>query len=185
MRKYFFWKFQKQPSVEVLRIFNAGHVLESWWIEFLDKKKDVEVLCVNMPCRHINPFYRIHGRIDVLIQKGYGELEVHEMKTIKSFGRWLEEPKIEHVNQIQFYLNVLGIESGSIDYVNKLGFLHGKDVIDKRFPIQRDKSVFKLLIGRAHNLFGAFMADIPPPVEKCWKCDGYCIYNDECGGEIL
>ena len=84
------------------------------------------------------------------------------------------------MNQLQFYLNVLGVEAGCIDYINKLAFLHGRDVVDRRFRIQRDENVYRMLRGRAHLLFGALMANIPPPKEKCWKCEGYCAYLKEC-----
>ena len=85
---YFDRKIGKTPSIDLFRIFNSGRVRESWWIDFLDLKKDIAVLGVNIPCRHINSFYRVHGRADVLVQWEYGEIEVHEIKTIKSFGSW-------------------------------------------------------------------------------------------------
>jgi hypothetical protein len=72
---------------------------------------------------------------------------------------------VEHVNQIPFYLNVLGIDSGSIDYLNKLGFLHGKDVIDKRFQIQVIRVCIKCLLGEL-TIYLGLMADIPPPGRK-------------------
>lgn len=177
---YFNRKIGKPYSLDLLRIFNSGRVLESWWIDLLDQRNDVFILGENVPCRHINSFYRIHGRADVLLQREYSMIEVHEIKSIKSFGSWMDEPKLEHVNQLQFYLNVLGVENGSIDYINKLAFLYGKGIIDRRFYIRRDEGIYRTLLGRAHELFGALMSDITPPKEKCWKCDGYCTYHEEC-----
>ena len=87
------------------------------------------------------------------------------------------------MNQLQFYLNILGVENGSIDYINKLAFLHGRDVVDRRFQIRRDKGVYEILLERGHKLYGALMANIPPPKEKCWKCQGYCSYDEECESE--
>ena len=75
---YFGRKIGKPPSLDLLRIFNSGRVLESWWIDLLDQRKDVFVLGENVPCRHINSFYRVHGWADVLLQREYGEIEVHE-----------------------------------------------------------------------------------------------------------
>ncbi|MCW4049135.1 MAG: CRISPR-associated protein Cas4 [Candidatus Bathyarchaeota archaeon] len=176
-------KYGKKPSTESLRVFNAGRVLESWWIDLLERRKDIEIIRENMPCRHINSFYRIYGRADVVLQRDYGQLEVHEIKTIKCFGSFLEEPKPEHVNQLQFYLNTLGIEVGYIDYINKQTFINGYNTIDKKFKIKRDKRTHKKLLKRAHALFGALIVDIPPVREPCWKCQGYCLYQDECTKE--
>jgi len=173
-------KYGKKPSTESLRVFNAGRVLESWWIDLLERRKDIEVIREDMPCRHINSFYRIHGRADVVIQRDLGNLEVHEIKTIKCFGSFLEEPKPEHVNQLQFYLNTLGIEKGHIDYINKQTFINGYNKIDKKFEINRNKRTYKKLLKRAHTLFGALLVDIPPSKEECWKCKGYCQYISEC-----
>lgn len=180
---FFDRKYGKKPSTESLRVFNAGRVLESWWIDLLDRRKDIEVIREDMPCRHITSFYRIHGRADVVIQRDHGQLEVHEIKTIKCFGSFLEEPKPEHVNQLQFYLNTLGIEVGYIDYINKQTFINGYNTIDKKFRIKRDKRVYKRLLKRAHTLFGALLADIPPLREPCWKCLGCCLYQDECSNK--
>ena len=177
---YFDRKIDKPPPLDLLRIFNSGRVLESWWMDLVNKRNDVFILGKYVPCLHINSFYRIHGRADVFVQREYGKIEVHEIKTIKSIGSWLDKPKPEHVNQLQFYLNILGVEAGSIDYINKFAFLYGNDIIDHRFSIQRDDRVYKVLLSRTHELFGALMADIPPPKEKCWKCEGYCSYQQEC-----
>ena len=83
---YFDRKIGKPTPLDFPRIFNCGRVLEDWWIDFLNRKKNLAILDVNLPCRHINPFYRIHERVDVLLQYEYNKIEVHEIKTIKSFG---------------------------------------------------------------------------------------------------
>jgi hypothetical protein len=67
----------------------------------------------------------------------------------------MDMPKLEHINQLQFYLNVLGVEAGSIDYINKNAFLNGEDIIDQRFPIYRDEKVYRERLERAHELFGS------------------------------
>jgi hypothetical protein len=169
-------KYGKPSTTDNLRVYNAGKVLESWWINLLERGKDINIIRTNMPCRHINPFYRIHGRADAVIQNNYGQLEVHEVKTIKCFGSFLEEPKPEHVNQLQFYLNVLGVDTGYIDYINKQTFINGSSSIDKRFKIKRDPRIYKRIIRRAHSFFGSLLVDIPPLKEPCWKCQGFCQY---------
>lgn len=164
----------------MLRVFNSGNVLESWWIKLLQRRRSATILSVDMPCRIINPQFRVHGRADVLLKLEYGGIEVHEIKTISNFGRWLNEPKQEHVNQLQFYLNVLGVETGYIDYINKYAFMHGFEVIDRRFLVLRDIRLFEKLLDRAQELFKTINEDIPPQKERCWKCDGYCLYKEEC-----
>ncbi len=176
---YYKRKHGTQSTVESLRVFNAGRVLESWWIDLLERRKDTTIIAEEIPCKHINSFYRIHGKADVVIQKDQGQLEIHEIKTIKCFGSFLEEPKPEHVNQLQFYLNTLGIEVGYIDYINKQTFINGYNTVDKKFKIKRDKQTYKSLLTRAHTLFGALMADIPPPKEPCWKCKRYCSHQEK------
>ncbi|MHA1971538.1 MAG: CRISPR-associated protein Cas4 [Candidatus Hodarchaeales archaeon] len=181
LRAVYYERKQKTPStVQKLRVFNAGRVLEDWWINLLERRQDTEIIATEMPCRHINPFYRIHGRADVVTQRNQGELEVHEIKTIKCFGSFLTEPKPEHVNQLQFYLNTLGIETGYIDYINKQTFINGYNTIDKRFQIKQNKRTYKRLLKRAHNLFGCLLADTPPKPEPCWKCKRNCPYLTSC-----
>lgn len=177
---YFDRKISKPLSLDLLRIFNSGRVFEAWWIDFLDRIKDIFILDVNVPYRHINTFYKIHGRADVILQQRYGNIEVHEIKMIKSFDEWLEEPKPEHVNQLQFYLNILVVKNSSIDYIKKLAFGYGKGIVNKRFCTKRDVRAYIRPLKRSCEQFGALMANITPTKEKCWKCDEYCSYNEEC-----
>ena len=117
-------KDPQKYSVETLRIFEAGNILEDYWIKLLEDTPGITVLNSQLPARYYGSGFSVHGRVDILTQISNGSLLVREVKTIKSF-RYLNEPKPEHVEQIQFYMNALGVELGQIDYIDKTALLSG------------------------------------------------------------
>ena len=61
----------------------------------------VRGLGTQVPAYYCGEGFVVHGRVDVLAQHKHGELYVPEVKTIKYFN-YLNEPRGEHVEQIQF-----------------------------------------------------------------------------------
>jgi hypothetical protein len=99
--------------------------------------RDVRVVSVQLPvCCEVEGF-RVHGRIDALVHHGGGSVVVHEVKSVGSL-RYVGEPVPGHLEQLQFYLGVLGVENGRLDYVERsilsTGMVEGVDV---SFPVKR------------------------------------------------
>jgi len=193
--------------VETLRIFNAGRVLEDYWVDLLDQRKDIAVLATQLRARYafkitdtaLKPRYEpaeydIHGRVDILCQHDKDGVVVHEVKTAKT-TYWMKEPKPEHVDQLQFYLNVLGVRHGQIDYLDKTVFLQGRDPrrpdepvqIDKSFPVKTEQRPFYDIVMRAHLIAVCLETGEPPEANPdAWGgrvCD-YCLYRDLCEKEV-
>jgi CRISPR/Cas system-associated exonuclease Cas4 (RecB family) len=172
----------REYSVEKLRIFEAGNVLEDFWAQILSDNLGVRVFGTQVPAYFIADDLEIHGRVDVLAQHSNASIVAHEVKSAKS-AHWMETPRDGHVEQLQFYLNVLDINQGQVDYLDKESFVLGENPIDKSFQIIRDPSIFYLLISRAGTLSQALKTGILPEANReAWNgriCD-YCQYQDLC-----
>jgi hypothetical protein len=63
---------------------------------------------------------------------------VHEVKSVGSL-RYVGEPFPGHLGQIQFYLGVLGVENGRLDYVERSILVKGVgEGVDVSFTVKRD-----------------------------------------------
>jgi len=184
LRNALFSIIDPQPyPVNTLRVFEAGNVLEDWWVRnVLTGSKNVSVLGTQLPCYYSDGVVEIHGRLDALCQHGNGRLVGHEVKSIKSAVYVQRDgPKEEHVRQIQFYINVLGLDEGWVDYLDKNVMLNGQtedDSVDQCFPVKRDYGVFTDLVSRARGL-ARYVKAGAAPAEKGWLCD-YCLYREAC-----
>jgi hypothetical protein len=168
-------------SVETLRIFETGNILEDYWIKLLEDTQDITVLGSQLPARYYGSGYSVHGRVDILTQNNNGVMTVREVKTIKSF-RYLKEPKPEHVEQIQFYMNALGVELGQIDYIDKSALLSGGTSgvsVDRSFTVVRNPEVYRDLLSRASSLHKSLCEESLPESRKGWLCD-YCPHQKPC-----
>lgn len=176
---------------ETLRIFEAGRLVEDWWVGILNQSKNIKVLGTQLTARYDGGDYTIHGRVDALCQHDNSRLVVHEVKSAKT-AHWMKEPKPEHVEQLQFYLNALGVEWGVVDYCDKTVLLHGFDprrpdepaTVDKSFTVQSDPNTYAELIKRARFLWECWAGRNMPDASRGWQCD-YCLYHDICpeGGQ--
>jgi len=168
--------------IETLRIFEAGNILEDYWVKILDKDPNIRVLGTQFPAYYIRDELIIHGRVDVLTQTNRNIIVAHEVKTASSC-HWMKNPKPEHLKQIQFYLSCLDIENGVIDYLDKSALLRGENVIDISFPVKRDKTVAEEMIQHALTLKSHVDAkEIPEGNPEAWggRICGYCLYKDLC-----
>jgi len=176
-----------QPSdypTNTLRIFESGNMIESWWVEnVLKNTPDMKVLDTQTACYYRDDVVNIHGRLDALCHHSNGRIVGHEVKSIKS-AKYVAKSgaKDEHIQQLQFYLNVLGVELGQVDYLDKDVMLNGAEMIDSVdhcFPQKRDDQVFAEMITKARSLVGCIRGK-SAPAEKGWLCD-YCLYSEVCG----
>jgi len=179
----------REHKIETLRIFDAGRVLEDHWIDILRKRDDTAVLATQLPAYHYFDLegeeWEIHGRIDALCQHDRDGLVVHEVKTAKT-THWMKNPKPEHLAQLQFYMNTLGVEQGQIDYLDKTAWLTGNNVIDKCFPVKANPNEYYRIFQVAGQISTAIKkAKVPEANPKAWGgriCD-YCLYEDLCEKE--
>jgi len=176
-------------TIETLRIFNAGNILEDYWAGVLEAHPDIDVIATQLRARHnltVNDEeWSIHGRADILAHHHLENLVLHEVKTAKS-STWRREPSPDHVAQLQFYLNVLQIDLGQVDYLDKSAFLQGRTAIDKSFPVKRSLTAFTDFIDVATKIIRSLQDGIPPAANPdAWngKICGYCDYRDLCGGK--
>jgi CRISPR/Cas system-associated exonuclease Cas4 (RecB family) len=173
----------REQPIETQRIFEAGRALERLWVERVLPIR-FSVLAIQLPARYTCEGFSIHGRVDALCQHSDGSLVVHECKSAKSLF-YTNEPKLEHVQQIQFYLNTLNVEFGSIDYLDKGVLLQGSDrngggQVDRCFTVQRDPVIFVTIITRCRELSQFVNAGtLPDAAKPDWYCN-YCLHRDGC-----
>lgn len=185
---YYSITLDKPTKPETLRIFQIGTLLEDYYLTALQASENINVLGTQIAARHRDQDgFEIHGRCDAIAQHGDATLVIHEVKSAKS-SSWRDEAQPEHVDQLQFYLNILGIDTGLIDYVDKTIMLQGNDPRhpneknppDRSFPITRDQEAYKTLLEKARKLHAYLKKREPPPPTECWQCNGYCDYAEEC-----
>ena len=173
-------------EVETLRIFEAGNMIEDYWVGLLDKRLDVTVLGTQVPTYYYGDGFEVHGRLDILCQHDKQQLVAHEVKSAKS-SHWYKSARDGHIEQVQFYMNVLGVKWGRIDYLDKGAFLEGENPIDSFFDIQANPAVFSWLVARAGRLDAALKSGDPPTANPdAWSgriCD-YCTFHDVCPAKV-
>jgi len=95
----------------------------------------------------------------------------------------MKKPKPEHVAQLQFYMNTLGVEQGQIDYLDKTAWLTGDNKIDKSFPMKANPNEYYRILQTAGQISTSIKkAKVPEFNSKAWGgrvCD-YCLYENLC-----
>ena len=178
------------PEVEKLRVFNAGNVLEPWWIQVLSANPRYRVIDTQVRAYHFMPVdgdsVEIHGRLDALVQHDNQTLVGHEIKSqknlyfIKSRGA-----RKAHIQQCGFYCTQLGLICGQIDYLDKEAFTQGIHPIDYQYPISQDtmKEGYNKIVQEIRILHGYWRGGVLPPKNVCWKCNGYCDHRVLCDAD--
>jgi len=171
----------QEYHVDTLKIFESGNMIEDWWVQkVLKNKPGVEVLGDQVQAYYQLDDWIIHGRVDALcLHIGEG-VRVHEVKSIKN-ATYVRSggAKPEHLAQIQFYLNALGIDNGFVDYLCKDTMLNGgSESVDVAFPVKRNVMEFAALLDRARELREAVLCG-SARCESGWLC-GYCQHSEGC-----
>lgn len=157
-------------DIERRRVFAVGGLVETFWVDALRGLPETWVFSTQVPAHFRKSSLEVHGRVDALVQHKRGPLVVHEVKSVKSLY-FVEEPIVGHVEQMHFYLNVLGLEEGQLEHIDKQVLLTGRgDVVDRSFSIKRDPEVFLRLLERAEELSRFIDVKEMPPPTKCWLC---------------
>lgn len=172
---------KKPYGIESLRVFQAGNLLEEYWVRVLEEHPDYEVLATQVPVYHYFDDWEIHGRADILTQHNRGYLVTHEVNSTRSlyYIRKDGRPRQEHLDQLNFYVVRLGLSYGQLDYLDKSALLKGDGVIDTSYITEADPTRFQVTVSKARKLVKALTDEDPPQPLPCWLC-GYCLYKEEC-----
>ena len=173
----------KQFDVSTLRIFEAGRLIEGFWVDVLSKTPGYYLLGTQLMARWRASWGSIHGRVDALFQHSEGSIVVHEVKSAKSLNYMNGSAKPEHVQQLQFYLGALNVEFGSVDYISKENLLQGLGVVEQCYQVRRDPAVFVYMVKRGEELAGYVSRSEVPATCSGWQCD-YCLHQGNCKNEV-
>jgi len=162
---------QETPSPRLLRIFDEGEHIHRRLLSVLYGLGIVQASEIRTP-----PNDLIHGRADAIVtldEKPY----VVEFKSSAGFVfNKIENPRKEHVDQVQLYMHYFNIPRGIILYENK-NTQHLKE-----FLVKYDQKRAENLISDFRFLKEQIEKDIIPEKPehiKDWRCR-YCEYRKEC-----
>ena len=174
-RNYFLYKVKKEVSLPVLKIFELGNMLHSWFSKVFERAGVLDRSEEKMV--YHDGLITIKGRCDDIIKlKKSGKRILLEIKTVRNL-RFIKEPKREHAMQLSFYMFALGFKKAYLVYVDR------RDLRIRVFTVSFDESLFNELVERAH-LLDSFVKnnEKPPKTSKKWMCN-YCQYRWECEGD--
>lgn len=165
----------KRFDASTLRIFEVGRMVEDLVVRALCEGAGYSVVGTQVQARWPIAGGSVHGRVDLLARDSAGREVLFEVKSIKNFY-YLNGPKPEHLAQINFYLNVLGLDCGELFYVSKEALLNGGSggPVEKRFTVIRDPDAFSAVIRRGEALHAAVSGGVVPEPTPCFLCNGYC-----------
>ena len=149
----------------VRRIFDCGDFLGNRFHKYF---QDLGILIsAEQPVKHSNP--SISGRLDYLIRHEIYGQSIVELKSIndKGFKYLTTDPKSDHFLQLQIYLNLTGIEHGSVLYENK------NDQQMKAFEVFKNSLVWDALLDKCFRVMS--MVDTP----KVCTGEKYCRCREE------
>ena len=173
-----FFKFKKAPAEamepRILMMFDHGDHIHQLIMKPLLGIRGVQVVAAEV---NIPPQELITGRADAILSDGK-ELYVLDIKSINGqIFKSLNEPKAEHLNQIQLYLHFFQQKKGILLYVNK-------DTQELReFPVDYDSKIAQDLLRQLSELKTKIDANIIPPRipvwPEGWQCQ-YCQFKEIC-----
>jgi CRISPR/Cas system-associated exonuclease Cas4 (RecB family) len=164
-----FFKFKKAPSEEIepriLMMFDHGDHIHQLIMKPLFGVKEIRVVAseINIPPQEL-----ITGRADAIISDGK-DLYVLDIKSINGqIFNSLDEPKQEHINQIQLYLHFFKQKKGILLYVNK-------DTQElKEFFVDYNSKIAENLLKELQILKTKIEKNIIPPRLKDWPENWQC-----------
>lgn len=185
-KTWFTYKKPKKIEAGLLRIFEAGNMLHEFVAEVIksEKNPEVELLKQEMPVKVKEKDFIISGRIDNLVlAKINGERVLVEVKSTK---RLPDNPHVQNIMQLQFYMYATEIHKGMILYIQK-------DNLQTRwFDIRYDTMQVRRILERFKKLHECLKRNSIPEAEARrnphleWMCR-YCDYREECerGGKDI
>ena len=173
-----FFKFKNVPKKDlearILRLFEHGDYIHQLIMRPLLSMRDIHVVASEVK---IPPQELISGRADIIISDGKN-LYVVDIKSMNSMiFRGLEEPKEEHINQLQLYMHFLDPKKGILIYMSK----DNQEL--KEFQLDYEPKRVKKLLAKLKNLKTKIDANIIPERlidwPKNWQCK-YCAFKEVC-----
>jgi len=160
---------------ETQRAFENGDKFHQRMMAVLYSCPEVNIIASEVD---IPPNDLLGGRVDAIVSiksKNY----ILELKSIGSYGfKLLDEPKQEHVHQLQLYMHFFKIPRGILLYENK--DKHQLKEFEVRYDAELAESIFEKL-----QKIATFIRDdkLPPKPEfskdQEWRC-GYCGFKKYC-----
>jgi CRISPR/Cas system-associated exonuclease Cas4 (RecB family) len=173
-----FFKFKKAPAEEmeprILMMFDHGDHIHQLIMKPLLGIRGVQVVAAEV---NIPPQELIAGRADAILSDGK-ELYVLDIKSINGqIFKSLNEPKEEHINQIQLYLHFFKQKKGILLYVNK-------DTQElKEFLVDYDPEIPQSLLKGLSELKTKIDTNVIPSRisswPENWQCK-YCQFKEIC-----
>jgi len=173
-----FFKFKKAPAEamepRILMMFDHGDHIHQLIMKPLFGVRGVQVVAAEV---NIPPQELITGRADAILSDGK-ELYVLDIKSINGqIFKSLQEPKEEHINQIQLYLHFFKQKKGILLYVNK-------DTQDlKEFFVDYNPQIVQNLLKGLGDLKikieKNIIPDRIPGWPEDWQCQ-YCQFKEIC-----
>ena len=143
----------QEVTPQTQRIFDTGGAFETRMEKYL--RKAGLFLAAEQTLKFDNP--PISGRYDFLIRYKATDRAIVELKTINARGleNLIDQPKPEHVIQLQIYLNLMGLKNGIVVYENK------NDQDMKAFKIVKDKKVWDEILERCIRIMNMTPNEVP------------------------
>ena len=169
---FYFKKFpKKEKDARILRIMDHGDYTHMRIMSVLFALGLVKATEIEIPAQEI-----VSGRADAIVNID-GKPNVVEIKSISSYGfQKLDNPRREHLCQVQLYMHYFKIPTGILIYENK----DNQDL--KEFKVDYDEKIAKNLLEEFEILKHMIENNILPPVPsglEDWECN-YCDYAEEC-----
>lgn len=169
-------KPDREFSDRELRVFAAGKHFEDWFIGCLKGREKCKTESqVRVEDKRLN----ISGYVDLLIETKE-EKKVYEVKTKNSRAFWYMDkegkPMRQHEYQLWTYMHLLGIEEGSIIYLEK------DTLTIREFPVYlKDKKLQEEVFNELNILNWAWAEKMPPPAAKegSWQAK-FCRWHIQC-----
>ena len=174
LKIYFSIVLPRPTEVRWLKTFHVGDLIHEYVQKLLEVRgaqSEVPIRQEIDPVRHIE----LHGRIDVLYDG--------EPYELKSTARLPDEPYPAHVDQLNAYLNLLGVRKGYLVYFEK----NTMDIA--QFEVRADKERWHAAISKVQMIHDAVESsggnvavganELAQVVLPSWQCR-YCAYRDVC-----
>jgi len=179
---YYDWNGEEGLSYDSLSIlrFKTGDKYHQLLVGEMMNMRNVRVCAaeVDIPNEKFGGLF--HGRADLIVTvKGENKMRVVDIKSISEYGFKKivsgQDKKEDHRAQVMFYMTYLGIDNGSLLYINK-----NKQEMHE-IELERDDAFVFKKIEEYRRLLDDFKAGKVPDrlPENHWKC-GYCKYRLIC-----
>lgn len=181
---YFEMQFPRQANEDSLGRFAMGDIIDNIMkdvFESIGAKTGYECSCGK---DYFDGKFRIQGESDADFSDLIVEVKsvspfawkyVADGKDYKTGNAIIGKSKIQHVRQLNTYMDIKGVKDGVLIYVNKDNFQL------KTYPITHDRILMSQTVGRCTIVYNAIIEKRVPDKVKGKECL-YCNYTDLCRG---